>query len=100
MPRVEYPRSSPYSVTPQASWRLGPFVNRPVPKRDDDRVIVVEARHSQRPDKLSFDLYGTPVYWWVFAVRNPNLLRDPIFDLKAGLSIVVPSIDNLRAAVG
>jgi hypothetical protein len=96
----KYPVSSPYSGTQQFSWRIGRYEHRDVPPSSDDTTIIVEARHRYRPDLLSYDLYGSPAYWWVFAVRNPELRRDPIWALETGLMITVPSRDYLNRIVG
>jgi hypothetical protein len=36
----------------------------------------------------------------VFASRNPNRLKDPLFDFVAGVGIYIPQEPNLRAALG
>jgi hypothetical protein len=36
----------------------------------------------------------------VFAMRNPNIIKDPIFDFKAGRTIFIPKSDNLMTALG
>ena len=100
MARINYPASSPYSATPQTSWYIGHYNYRKIPADASDTNFVVLTRHNERPDILSNDLYGTPEYWWVFTVRNRNLIKDPIFDLKAGMQIVVPSLDVIKKAIG
>jgi len=37
--------------------------------------------------------------WWVFALRNPNVIEDPIFDMLTGTTIYIPKKENLRAIV-
>jgi hypothetical protein len=95
-----YPSHSPYALTPQKSWRLGLYAHRSIPPATGDREIVVASKYHNRPDRLSYDLYGSDNYWWVFMVRNMNAIRDPIFDLKAGMTIVVPSLETIRAVTG
>jgi len=53
-----------------------------------------------RPDLLAADLYGDANLWWVFAVRNPNIIQDPVFDFTAGTIIYVPSMVTLTTALG
>jgi len=86
-----YNRSSVYYLTPQTSSYLGYWVPPPVAPANTDVLIELTARYENRPDLLSFDLYGTPRLWWTFAMVNPDLLRDPINDMRAGLQIYVPS---------
>lgn len=100
MPVIKYPSTSPYAVTPQASWRIGLYRHRPIPPDPSDTNYPVPAKYHNRPDRLANDLYGTDDYWWVFQVRNINLIRDAFFDLKAGMTIVVPSPEHLRKVLG
>lgn len=100
MARIDYPVSSPYATTPQLDWRLGRYAHRALKPQTSDRQITVTTRYHQRPERLSGDLYGTPNYWWVFGLRNPNLIRDPFFDLKAGMTIMVPDAEYLRRVIG
>ena len=53
-----------------------------------------------RPDLLAFDLYGDVGYWWVFAVRNKSILKDPIYDLVPGRTIYIPQAETIRSALG
>jgi hypothetical protein len=33
--------------------------------------------------------------WWVFAIRNPSIITDPIFSMRSGISIYIPNKANL-----
>lgn len=96
MPRVEYNSPSPYVDTPQTSWYLGRFQRRSVKPHSTDRLIQVPTKYAARPDLLSYDVYGTTDYWWVFMARNIDLIRDPVYDLKAGMQIYIPSIERIQ----
>lgn len=85
--------TSPYLLTPIKNWYLDLWVPRQVPKSDFDKIVVIPPEFDQRPDLMSQDQYGTPRLWWVFAVRNPDLIIDPINDFVAGLEIYIP--DNI-----
>lgn len=100
MPKVDYSRNSPYGATSQTSWTIGRYVHRRIPANKDDEEFKLLARHQYRPDLLAEELYGSPAYWWVFLVRNPNLIRDPIWDFKTGTTIIVPSAEYLRSIIG
>jgi hypothetical protein len=82
--------SSQYLLTPIKDWYLDLWVPRTVPKSDFDKIIIIPPEFNQRPDLLSNQEYGTPRLWWVFCVRNPDLIIDPINDFVAGLEIFVP----------
>jgi hypothetical protein len=53
-----------------------------------------------RPDLLAYDLYSDSRLWWVFAQRNSNRIKDPVFDFVAGTVIYIPQLPNLRSALG
>lgn len=60
-----------------------------------DVEYIIETKYDRRPDLYSYDIYGTSKWWWIFAERNPNIIKDPINDFKAGVTIYVPSSENL-----
>jgi hypothetical protein len=49
---------------------------------------------------LAFDLYDDVNLWWVFAVRNKDIIKDPIFDMYAGQKIRIPLIGTLQRSLG
>lgn len=52
--------------------------------------VTISNKFNQRPDLLSYHLYGDAKFWWVFAEFNQDKLKDPIIDFVAGLVIQVP----------
>jgi hypothetical protein len=62
-----------------------------IPSTTRDVAYVIESKYEERPDLLAFDVYGNSRYWWVFAARNPDQLKDPIRDFQSGLTIWVPA---------
>lgn len=100
MTKVNYPITSPYAITPQTSWNIGLYKHRAIPADVGDREILIGLKYNLRPDRLAFDLYGSSDYWWVFLVRNMNIIRDPIWDFQAGVTIFVPSAQHLRSVIG
>lgn len=82
--------TSQYLLTPIRDWYMDLWVPRSVPKSDFDKIMIIPPEFDQRPDLLSQQEYGTPGLWWVFAIRNPNLINDPIFDFVSGLEIYIP----------
>jgi hypothetical protein len=99
MPKASYSKSSPYYNTPQNSWYLELWNAPQIATSNTDGIFTVTDRYQNRPDLLSYDAYGTPKLWWVFALANPNQIRDPIYDLVVGLKIVIPSKDSLQGYI-
>jgi hypothetical protein len=79
---------------------LGLLSIRPVPETSDDVLYTVEVQYTHRPDLLAYDLYGSTKLWWVFSQRNPEALKDPIYDLVADLKIYLPQGPKLRSLLG
>lgn len=98
---ANYFKTSPYANTAiNPSGELGILKIRPVPADDDDFLYEIEPQYTHRPDLLAFDLYGTSKLWWVFAQRNLDILKDPIFDMKPGTKIFLPKGSELKKALG
>lgn len=96
-----YSASSPYYLTSVVNGKyLSTMVNRPIPLNPSDILYKIPIVYEYRPDMLANDLYNDPKLWWVFAQRNPNRLKDPLFDFKAGLEIYVPKLDTLTRVLG
>ena len=102
MATVVYSKSSPYNKT--NTFGNGQFLDLlvypTIAKQVDDVQFTVNAIYQYRPDLLANDLYGDSALWWVFAVRNPNVIDDPVFDFQAGISIYIPKKTTLVASLG
>jgi hypothetical protein len=98
---MAYNVTSPYYSTKVYNGEfLDVMVNRPVPIDPTDIYWEITQTYNMRPDLLAFDLYGDAKLWWVFAQRNPNRLKDPMFDFVTGTGIYIPQLPNLREALG
>lgn len=98
---ASYSGTSPWFNTPtQNGQYLDILKIRPIPAETDDVLITIQPQYNHRPDLLAFDLYGDKNLWWVFAQRNMEKLKDPIFDLEPGLEIFVPKGDALTRILG
>jgi hypothetical protein len=92
----DYSTSSPYYLTEKFGNFLDLYQHRSIPKNRNDRVFKINQIYQYRPDLLAFDLYKRSSLWWVFAVRNIEILQDPIFDFRAGVSIYIPDVASLK----
>ena len=100
MANASYSRSSPYFKTRKYGTFLDVLEKRSIYFRKDDVVYTIERAYEYRPDLLAFDLYGDAGLWWVFAIRNPNVITDPLGDFVAGLTIRIPKKVDLDSALG
>lgn len=98
--RAVYDRNSPYGKTDFYGNYLD-IANLPaIPKLADDQYFTINKTYQYRPDLLAFDLYGDQTYWWVFAMRNPNIIKDPVFDMVSGRKIFLPKKDTIVTVIG
>ncbi len=95
-----YSRTSPYANTDFYGFFLDVANIPSIPIVASDVAYEIDVIYKHRPDLLAFDLYGDPALWWVFAVRNPNVIQDPVFDFEPGITIYIPQKQNLTAALG
>lgn len=100
MADVIYKKTSPYYATDKFGFFLDVANMRDIPMDPSDVVYRIDAIYGNRPDLLAFDLYGDASLWWVFAMRNPNTIQDPVFDFIAGTTIYVPKKEVITAALG
>lgn len=97
---AQYTRTSPYYTTVETNGYLDVMEFRDIPAETDDILFEVLSKYQYRPDLLAYDLYDDVGLWWVFAMRNPSIIKDPVYDLKAGVNIYIPKITTIKAALG
>jgi len=95
-----YANTSPYYTTALNGFYLDVIDFRDLPNVANDVLFTVTSQYENRPDLLSYDLYGTADLWWVFAVRNKDIIKDPIYDLYAGQQIYLPQLSTIKSALG
>jgi len=100
MAQVEYSKLSPYYGTTVYGNFLDVATDRQIPKDPSDVLYTIDKPYDKRPDLLADDIYGDSRLWWVFAVRNPNTLQDPLFDFTAGTVIYIPKKEAIVSALG
>ena len=74
--------------------RLGWWERREFVKDDSDIEYVIEAQYHRRPDKLSFDFYGTPFYQTF--ILQYNSILDDVTEFVAGNTILLPTRQRLN----
>lgn len=92
---------SPYANTKiNRNGYLEVLVPRPIPANKTDILFEITSEYTYRPDLLAHITYGRRELWWVFAQRNLDILKDPIFDFVAGTKIYLPDESALRNTLG
>lgn len=95
-----YTRTSPYYSTDRSQGYLDIINFRDIPEQTDDILFTVTKNYEYRPELLAYDLYQDVNLWWVFAVRNKSIIRDPVFDMSAGIKIYLPKMSTIKLALG
>lgn len=97
---ANYGSNSPYFDTPYSQFFLDVMTDRPIPRENDDQILLITQTYQYRPDMLAYDLYNDAGLWWVFYQRNPNTLTAPPWDFEPGKQIYLPKITTLRSVLG
>lgn len=97
---INYSRTSPYSGTPVWGKFLDTWEGKTILADVTDALYQIDNIYNLRPDLLANDLYQDSSLWWVFAVRNPDVLVDPLFGFKTGEIIYIPTKATLQRNLG
>jgi hypothetical protein len=98
---AKYPRDSFLRNVSTLGERFLDVNKLPIlPQSVYEEEYTITADVSERPELLAFKLYNNVNLWWVFALRNPDELIDPIRDFKEGVTIKLPSADVVRSITG
>lgn len=95
-----YSKTSPYYSTVNNGFYLDLLTLRDIPNQVDDILFEVTQQYTYRPDLLAYDLYNDVSLWWVFSVRNKDVIKDPVFDMIAGQKIYLPKLSTLTTVLG
>ena len=97
---ANYSRTSPYANTPMWGQFLDQWQGIVIPADQTDAVYQIDKPYNFRPDKLAYDMYQDTGLWWVFAVRNPDVIIDPILDFTTDKIIYVPTRKVIQQTIG
>jgi hypothetical protein len=97
---ANYSPASPYYGTQSWGPYLDTWAGKYIPHDVTDVIYQIDPPYNHRPDLLAQDFYQNPQLWWVFAIRNPDVIKDPIFDFVAPTIIYIPAKDVLIRALG
>jgi hypothetical protein len=95
-----YSKTSPYANTPLWGEFLDVWSGITITPNVTDALYQIDSAYNLRPDLLAYDMYQDSNLWWVFAVRNPDTIVDPLFNFKTGVIIYVPTKATVNSAIG
>lgn len=97
---TNYARTSPYYGVQTWGKFLDTWPGKTISADVSDAIYQVDNIYNLRPDLLAHDLYQDSSLWWVFAVRNPDVLKDPLFNFVTGTIIYIPTKTVVQQALG
>lgn len=95
-----YSTTSPYASTQLWGKFLDIWDSKTIVADVSDAIYQIDSIYNLRPDLLAYDLYQDSNLWWVFAVRNPDVLKDPLMNFTTGKIIYVPTKATLQKNLG
>ena len=91
--------SNPYNIytyTPNDGYERGYFQPIEIPFDDTtDYYFTIPEKYNQKPGNMAYELYGDARLYWIFTYFNQDQIEDPIFGVRAGLTIRVPDKQRL-----
>jgi hypothetical protein len=97
---TSYATTSVYATTPKWGQFLDLWAGKTIAPQVTDVIYQIDSPYNLRPDLLAHDLYKDTNLWWVFAVRNPDVITDPLLSFYTGAIIYVPTYDTVKQALG
>lgn len=97
---TSYNKLGPYANTQVVNGYLNVLNFIDIPSEADDIEFTITSLYMHRPDLLAFDLYNDSQLWWVFAVRNKDVIKDSVYDFIPGQTIYLPKLETIRTAIG
>ena len=95
-----YSKLSPYINTRIVNGYLDVISFIDLPGEADDIQFTITSLYMHRPDLLAYDIYGDSQLWWVFSVRNKDIIKDPVYDFVPGQVIYLPQLESIKKAIG
>jgi hypothetical protein len=95
-----YSKTSLYSGTGLWGTFLDLWAGKTINPDPSDALYQIDTLYNRRPDLLAYDLYGDANLWWVFTLRNPDILKDPLFDFVSPRVIYLPNKEVVRISLG
>lgn len=92
----KYSEYSPYAKVKQ-TWYLDYNLPMNIPPADSDIDYVIPNQYDKQPWRLAHDLYGNERLLYIFALLNPDIIEDPLYDFTAGTTIRIPTVQRVQS---
>lgn len=91
----DYSLYSPFAKVKQ-TWYLDYNLPQTIIKADSDIEYPIPSQFNEQPWRLAKELYGNERLYYIFALLNPDILVDPIYDFTSGTVILVPTLQRVQ----
>lgn len=65
----------------------------------EGQYVVVPPECNYRIDLFAYQQYGSSRLWWLIALANIDIIKDPIWDFTSGLTVLVPDQSAATAQI-
>lgn len=63
-----------------------------------ETFLISEEKYVNRPDAISYNVYGNSKYWWIIAMAND--IKDPFFEFHKGRKLKIPDLQLFKREIG
>jgi len=84
-------------ATEVSSFALEMWDANILPPDTSDIIYFVEKKYEGKPHLLGYVFYGDTGLWWLICAYNGII--DPIEEIKEGKSLLIPTLDRIKAQV-
>lgn len=93
---ANYSIYSPYYKAKQTSSYLDYYEFNKFYPSDTDVAYTIPSTYVEQPWRLAKDLYDNERLYYIFALLNPDVLQDPVYDFQSGVIIKVPTVERVK----
>ena len=65
---------------------------------NDTIFLINHDKFVNRPDAISYEVYGNAKYWWLIALRND--ITEPFFEFFKGRKLKIPDLITAKKKLG
>jgi hypothetical protein len=84
-----YDQKSYLKNTPFKNFYLD-TASLPSVRTSNGETVMVPPECENRIDLFSYKMYGSSRLWWIIALANADVIKDPIWDFRSGITVFVP----------
>ena len=88
-----FKRTWAFKDSEKGRYFIGTFAPVNIPEHFSDKIYIVEAGDTYRPDIISYKFYRNPNLYWIILWLNG--ISDPFSELYPGMALRIPTLQRL-----